>query len=475
MECFIANDIMLIFEQIHTPGIAQLSYFIGDDSAGQAAVIDPRPDVDCYLQLSQRYGVGITHIFETHIHADFLSGARELRHRLCSGKIHVSEEQGAAYQFDHDRVQPDERFQLGGVLLEAKHTPGHTPEHISFLAYEKKRPSAPWAVFSGDSLFVDSVGRPDLLGNDKTQELAGQLYTTMSAFYRNLDDSVLLYPGHGSGSACGPDIGDRNASSIGFEKRHNPYLQISQKEAFIRKVLENAPPEPRYYKPMKQVNARGPQVFGQLPCVPPLPPQAFQKALQDRRHILVDTRSMLAFGGGHIQGAINMGARPELSVWAGWWLNFDDPLLLVLESDLLLDEVVRMLWRTGYTHYAGYLVGGMKAWDNAGLPLETLEQRTVHELKEELDRVQVVDVRSPAEWQEGHIPKARHVFLPFLRDHAHEFDRQQPIVTYCDTGYRASLAASILKQEGFTHVRNVPGSWQAWTSAKLPVADGNKS
>jgi hydroxyacylglutathione hydrolase len=463
---------MLVFEQIHTPGIAQLSYLIGDDSTGLAAVIDPRPDADVYLDLARKYGLGITHILETHIHADFMSGARELQERLCTGEIYVSEEGGAKYEFEHEAVKDGDRFELGSVVLETRHTPGHTPEHVSFLAYESKRPKTPWAVFSGDSLFVDSVGRPDLLGSDQTEELAKQLFATITGFYRGLPDDVLLYPGHGAGSSCGPDIGDRKSSSMGFEKHHNKYLNISSEEEFIKTVLESAPPVPRYYSPMKRVNASGPDVFGGFPCVPPLTAKEFNEAVKDSRNRLIDTRSMLAFGGGHIRGGFNIGERPELSVWAGWWLKFDDPILLVLEKDTHLEDVVRLFWRTGYTNFAGYLVGSMKAWDNAGLPLETLQQRTVHELKRELDKVQVVDVRSPAEWEKGHIPHARHVFLPFLKDHISEFRKGQPIVTYCDSGYRASLAASILKQEGFSDVRNVPGSWQAWTKAGFPVADG---
>ncbi|HYG36302.1 MAG TPA: rhodanese-like domain-containing protein, partial [Clostridia bacterium] len=356
---------MMIFEQIHTPGIAQLSYLIGDDSTGMAAVIDPRPDVDCYLEMARKHAVGITHILETHIHADFMSGSLELKAHLGSAKIYSSEEGGAKYEFDHEPIRDGQRFELGNVVLEAKFTPGHTPEHMSYLAHEKKRLGSPFGVFSGDALFVDSVGRPDLLGDDATRKLAEALYDTTFRFYGELDDGVELYPGHGAGSSCGPEIGDRKTSTMGYEKRHNKFLKPTDKEAFIKEVLESAPPVPRYYPEMKKVNARGPETFGSLPPVPALPVAGFKKALEDKRNVLLDTRNFLGFGGGHIPGALNIGNRAELSPWAGWMLKFDDPILLVLDKDEHLNEIVRLLWRVGYTRFAGYLVGSMKAWNNS--------------------------------------------------------------------------------------------------------------
>jgi hydroxyacylglutathione hydrolase len=461
---------MMIFEQVHTPGIAQLSYLIGDDSTGMAAVIDPRPDVDCYLELARKHAVGITHIFETHIHADFMSGARELRSRLKTARIHVSAEGGAKYGFEHEPLKGGQRFELGSVILEAKFTPGHTPEHMSYLAYEKKRFGAPWGVFSGDSLFVDSVGRPDLLGDDETQKLAEQLYDTTFNFYAKLDDAVELYPGHGAGSACGPEIGDRKSSTMGYEKLHNQFLKPRGRDEFIKEVLESAPPVPRYYPGMKKVNARGPDTFGSLPPVPALPAGEFKQAVSNGRNVLLDTRNLLAFGGGHIPGALNIGHRAELSPWAGWLLKFEDPILLVLDKDQDLEEVVKLLWRVGYTRFAGYLAGGMKAWNNSGGDVRGLPQISVHELREKMDEFQILDVRAPAEWEEGHIPRARHMFVPEVRERVGELDRGKPVATYCDSGYRASIAASILRQEGFGKVHNVPGSWQAWKKAGYPIA-----
>lgn len=459
----------LIFERIHTGGIAQLSYLVGDDSEGVAAVFDPRADVDCYLQLAREKKLSITHIFETHIHADLVSGARELCARVETAKISVSQEGGARYGFDHEKIKAGDTFKLGDVLITVRHTPGHTPEHVAYALAEKDHPDAPWGVLTGDSLFVSSAGRPDLLGNAQAKKLAEQQFHTLRDFYLKLADGVIIYPAHGHGSPCGADIGDRLSSTIGYERRFNAFLQLQDVKSFTDYALSTAPPAPTYYPRMKKLNAKGPEVLGNLPKVRGLPPKFFKEAIADEDNVLIDTRMMLAFGGGHIKGALSIGGSPMLSIWAGWLLDADKPILLVLESDEKLNEIVRLFLRTGYTKFAGYLVGGMKAWDNAGLPLDEVGQMTVHEIKARGRKLQLLDVRSPDEWKGGHIPNARHIFLGELRDKLGELDKSKPTAVYCDSGYRASIATSILKQEGFGCVCNVPGSWQAWKKAGYPV------
>ena len=465
----------MVFERVLTEGIAQLSYLIGDDESGTAAVIDPRPDCDIYPALARENGVAITHVFETHIHADFLSGSRELADRLGLGPegLYLSEEGGADYGFERRAVRNGETFEFGSVVLTARHTPGHTPEHLAYIVAEKKRRDAtPWGIFTGDSLFVGSAGRPDLLGREQTDELVEQLFRTLREFYLPQDDGVMICPCHGAGSACGAEIGDRPISTIGYERRFNQFLQYDSLDEFRRFVKEAAPPEPAHYRRLKKINARGPEILRRLPAVPGLPPEQFQAAIERGGVTLLDTRQMLAFGGGHIAGAINIGARAELSVWAGQMLDPDRPLLLVLEAETDLDRVVRLLWHVGLTRFAGYLVGGMGAWDSAGLPLETTPQISVHELQEHLDDVQVLDVRSPGEWDGGHVPGARHRYVAGLRDGLDGLDgldRHKPVATYCATGYRASIAASLLQQHGFQDVRNVPGSWQAWKNAGYAI------
>lgn len=459
----------LIFERIQTDGIAELSYLVGDDSVGVAAVFDPRPDVDCYLQLAREKQVAITHIFETHIHADLVSGARELCARVGTAKIFVSHEGGASYGFDHEKIVAGDTFTLGSVLITVRHTPGHTPEHVSYSLAEKEHPGAPWGVLTGDSLFVSSAGRPDLLGNARAKKLAEQQFHTLRDYYLKLADSVIIYPAHGHGSPCGADIGDRLSSTIGYERRFNAFLQFQDLKSFTDYALSTAPPAPTYYPRMKKLNAKGPEVIGNLPKVPGLPPKSFKSAIEDGNNVLIDTRMMLAFGGGHIKGALSIGGSPMLSIWAGWLLDPAKPILLVLESDEKLDEVVALFLRTGYTKFAGYLVGGMKAWDNSGLPLDDVGQMTVHEIKARGKKLQLLDVRSPDEWKGGHVPNARHIFLGELRKKFGELDKSKPTAVYCDSGYRASIATSILKQEGFGCVCNVPGSWQAWKKAGYPV------
>jgi hydroxyacylglutathione hydrolase len=323
-------------------------------------------------------------------------------------------------------------------------------------------------VFTGDSLFVSSAGRPDLLGRD-ADKLASQLYDTVWNFYARLADGVIIYPSHGSGSPCGADIGERLDSTIGYEKQFNPYYQRKERQAFVDYALSTPPPEPTYYKRMKKLNAAGPEILGHLPNIPALAPQTFRNMVEKKSAQLVDARTMLAFGGGHIEGALNIAASPILSIWAGWLLDPEKPILLVLENDGDVEKIAQLFVRTGYTKFAGYLVGGMKAWQNAGYPLRELPQMTVHELQQSRNGLQLVDVRGPAEWKNGRIPGAKHIFLPHLQKRSDELDRDQPVLVYCATGYRASLAASLLQREGFADVRNLPGSFHAWKAAKFPV------
>lgn len=458
----------LILETVQTEGIAALSYLIGDDKSGTAAVIDPRADVERYVELAKKRKVSISHIFETHIHADLVSGARELLERVQTAKIFLSVEGRAKYGFDHEALKDGAAFEFGELVLTARHTPGHTPEHMAYVAADKKHALKPWGIFTGDSLFVNSAGRPDLMGDNQAEELAGQLYDTLYTYYLTLDDGIVIHPAHGHGSPCGADIGDRLTSTIGYERQFNPFLQHPEKEEFKEYALSSAPPEPTYYKRMKQLNAKGPAVLGNLPLVPGLPPKKFKEAIGKGKAVVIDTRSMLAFGGGYIKGALNIAGLPELSIWAGWMLDPRQPLLLVLEHDEDVAKVIPLFLRTGFTKFAGYLVGGMKAWNNAGFPLSEVDQMTVHEVKKQAEDLQILDVRSPDEWKKGHIPGAIHIFLPEVPEKSTVLNKEKPVAVYCDSGYRASLAASLLKIEGFD-VHNVPGSWQAWLSAEYPV------
>ena len=457
----------MVFETVFTEGVAHLSYLIGDKATGRAAVIDPRRDVEVYVELARTHKLTITHVLETHIHADFVSGSRELADRTGTARIVLSAEGGAKYGFETQKLKDGDKIDLGRVILTARHTPGHTPEHMSYLAAEGNRPDHPFAVFSGDCLFADSVGRPDLLGDDQTQGLAKQLYRSLYDFFLKLGDDVRVHPAHGAGSPCGANIGDRLVTTIGYERRNNPALQFKDEAKFIGYVLFTAPPEPRYYPRMKTVNAHGPEVLGRLPTCPPLPPKAFAEAVKKGDVQLVDNRQMLAFGGGHAAGALNIGPRAELSIWAGWMLDPEKPVFLVLPKDTDLPEVERQFVRVGYTKFGGYLLGGMEEWDNHALPIAAVAQMTVHDLNKALPPadLQVLDVRTPGEWQDGHVPGATYIFLPELAKKAGRLAKDKPVAVYCDSGYRASLAAGLLLRMGFKDVRNVVGSWKAWKAA----------
>jgi hydroxyacylglutathione hydrolase len=460
----------LVFETVKTEGLAHLSYLLGDPGSGKAIVIDPRRDVDVYLELARKHNLKITHVVETHIHADFVSGSRELAHRSETAEIYVSAEGGARYGFPHQPLHDGDHIQVGDIILTALHTPGHTPEHLSFVAANRSQIDHPWGLFSGDFLFADSVGRPDLLGAENTDRLAKQLFHSLQTALKKLDDSLRLYPAHGAGSPCGANICDRQ-STLGYERHHNPALQFTDEDKFIAWVLETAPPIPRYYSRMKKVNAQGPELLKGTASIPSLKAKAFQKAVQSGKAQLLDNRHMLAFGGGHIAGTLNIGPKPDLSLWAGWMLDPESSILLVLTRDTDLAEVVHQLARVGFTKFEGYLHGGMDAWITDGLPLQTLPQMTVHDLKEALPPrdLQVVDVRTPTEWEGGHVPGARYLFLPELAEKLDKLDKNRPVVTYCASGYRSSIAASLLQAKGFAKVYNTPGSWKAWTAAGYPA------
>lgn len=471
----------MIFERIVSEGLAHYSYLFGDERTGVCAVVDPRRDVDVYLELTQQNNAQITHILETHIHADFVSGSRELADRT-GAPIMV----GATgeYGFEHQPLYDGERVELGEFTLQALHTPGHTPEHISFLISGGAGAEAPWGLFSGDTLFAGEVGRPDLLGDNQEEALARQLHHTLQTIILPLGDEIVIYPAHGEGSPCGANIGARKSSTIGYERQQNRLLQIDDPGQFVESVLAELAPAPSYYPRMKRINAEGPVILGQRPFLPPLPAEQFETERVGPDTIVLDTRSLEAFAGAHIPDALNIGLRPPFPIWAGrildetlpLWagqiLHPDSRILLVAVDADAAEEARIDLARVGYEKVTSYLRKGIHDWTEKGKEIAHLKLLSVHELKRRLDEngpLQVVDVRSEKEWKEGHVPTATHIHVPDLEEQADKLDREQPVVTYCGSGYRASIAASILKREGFTDVYNVPGSISAWQTADYPM------
>lgn len=467
----------MFLETVKADGLAHLSYLLGDDAGGVCAVIDPRRDVGVYLDLARQHHARITHILETHIHADFVSGSRELQAET-GAPIYVGAAEG--YGFEHTPLREGDTLSLGSLTLKVLHTPGHTPEHVCYLVRGGKGSQEPWALFSGDTLFAGEVGRPDLLGHGSEQRLARALYHTLHDKLLKLGDEVEVYPGHGQGSPCGGSIGDRNTSTIGYERLHDPKLKAMSEEAFVALVLSGLPPAPFYYPRMKKVNLQGPNILHGLPHIQPLDAATFKKEMQQTGTVVVDTREIEAFGGAHIQGALSIALRDEFPQWAGWMLKPEARILLVLTDEDKLEEAVRHLLRVGYENIVGFLRQGMRGWFEAGQPFERTGEMSVQELHAKLsaapDDFQLLDVRRDDEWNECAIPTAKHLFAPYLPEHLDVVEKgTKPIVVYCGSGYRASVAASVLQRNGFTDVYNVPGSMAAWTAVGYATEKPDKS
>jgi hydroxyacylglutathione hydrolase len=469
----------MLFEQITSEGLAQYSYILGDRSSGQCIVIDPRRDIEIYLEIAKQNEMRIINILETHIHADFVSGSLALSARTDAP---VSVSASGDVQFEHQSLEDGDILTLGSIQLEVIHTPGHTPEHISFLVSGGMGSEKPWALFSGDLLFAGEVGRPDLLGEEIEDTLVRDLYHTLHEKILPLGEDIVVYPAHGEGSPCGASIGERNVTTIGYERNNNPTLQIGDEDTFIKAVRESLSPAPAYYQRVKRINSEGPKVYSNLPSIPPLTAGEFRTLSEQPATLIIDAREITAYGGGHIMNAIHIGLRTSFPIWAGeildetfpvWAGSMVDPELkigLVLPEDNRAEEAQLYLFRIGHENLAGYLRGGFRTWFEAGYPFVRTEQMSVHELNQNiLDRVglQVVDVRTRREWERGHIPGALQIYLPDLRDRMDELDPALPVITYCGTGYRASIASSVLEKEGF-QVHNIPGSMSAWREAGFP-------
>ncbi|MFW6058680.1 MAG: MBL fold metallo-hydrolase [Phycisphaeraceae bacterium] len=471
----------MFFHQRFVPGLSIMSYLVGDEKSGQAAVIDPTRDVDEYLRIADEHGLTIAHILETHVHADFVSGSVELKQRLngeptihCSG---LGGDEWTPPYADHV-VQDGDVVTLGRLHLQAMHTPGHTPEHISWALYDASRSTEdPWLLFTGDFLFVGDVGRPDLLGAEAQQQLAHQLYRSVFERLAGLPDHVEVYPGHGPGSLCGKAIGSRLASTLGYERRHSPALQQQPEQQWTQALLENMPQAPAYFKRMKRINAVGPESIGRdLPGQRALRVDDVRERLDT--HLVLDIRSKEAFAAAHIPGAINIALEGSFPTWAGWILPHDRPMVLVADHADDVRDATRHLIRIGLERINGYLKDGMTAWETAGERVARLEPVSVHELHHRLERPSdaplVLDVRTDAEWNAGHIDGALHIHGGELPNRLDEVPADQPVAVVCGSGYRASIAASLLKGRGDAHVMNVLGGMTAWQAADLPTIPARK-
>ncbi len=459
----------MFLQQFYVESLGHYSYLIGSTEAGVAFVVDPKRDIDDYLRTAQDRGLRITHILETHLHNDYVSGSRELA-AACGAVIGHSAAAGLRY--DHQPLRDDDRLCFGELQVRVLETPGHTPEHLCYLVYDTKRsPTLPALIFSGGDLLVGSVGRPDLLGPALGAKLAPQLYDSLHHKILPVGDAVIVLPTHGAGSSCGAAISSTRTSTIGYEKATNPYLQHDGPAAFVRAVLSNQPTIPAYYPRMRPINQAGPPL-GAPPTLALLDPAAFAARVAQPQTTVLDTREATAFGAGHVVGAINVGLDNRFTTWAGSTLSAEDALLLVVAAPTDVAAALTQLHRIGLDGAVGVLAGGMDAWTAAGRPVATVAQISVAALKRMIDSatpLQVVDVRNADEWQSGHIAGAVHRLANSLVTEPADLPRDHPLAVICGSGYRSSLAGSLLRRQGYTQIHNVTGGMAAWLAQGYAV------
>jgi hydroxyacylglutathione hydrolase len=455
----------MYFEQFYLGCLAHASYMLG--SEGEAAVVDPQRDVDIYLKAASQHGLKITHIFETHLHADFVSGHMELAGRT-GAKIHIGAKAGAA--FPHEALRDGTEIKLGKLRITALETPGHTPEGVCLVITDEEKSSAPWAVLTGDTLFIGDVGRPDLSRSHTPQQLAGLLYDSLHGKLLKLDDAVLVYPAHGAGSLCGRSMRAERSSTIGTERLTNYALQVRSRDEFVRQMTENLPTRPEYFLEDAQINRMGAGALADLPELAPVTPRELQELLQQGVFAL-DVRPNADFAAAHVPGSINIALSGQFASWAGAIMGLNARPVLIADGPEQYAEARTRLARVGIEDPRGFLQGGVFAWKQAGLPVAQLPQLAPQELQQRLrdNGLQVLDVRREPEWQSGHIAQATWFPLDHFKVSAPEVDLTRPLAVHCQGGYRSMIACSLLLRAGATNVINVSGGMDAWRKAGLPV------
>jgi hydroxyacylglutathione hydrolase len=460
----------MYFEQFYLGCLAHASYMLA--SEGEAVVVDPQRDVELYLKAAAERGVAIRHIFETHLHADFVSGHRELAART-GAKIYMGAQAGAT--FPHVPVGDGYDLKFGKGSIRVLETPGHTPESICLVVTDGERSSVPWAVLTGDTLFIGDVGRPDLSPGRTSAELAGMLYDSLHDKLLKLPDNVLVYPAHGAGSLCGKNMRAERSSTIGTERLTNYALQIKSREEFIAQLSSNLPARPDYFLKDAEINRTGAPALSELPPLRSVQ-LAELNAMLEAGEIALDVRPGDEFAAGHVPGSVNIALSGQFASWAATVLGMAAHPVLIAASDEQVEEARLRLARVGIEALNGYLAGGVEAWKGAGFALATLSQITVAELKASLHSaggVQVLDVRRAPEWEAAHVENATWWPLDNFRVSPPELDRDVAVAVHCKGGYRSMIACSLLQRAGFKQVVNVTGGFDAWQEAKLPSVSVN--
>jgi len=474
----------MYFERFYDNRLAQASYLIGCQRTGEAIVVDPNRDVQQYLDSAARQRLRITQVTETHIHADFVSGARELAQRSGAALV-LSSEGGADWQYAFAAesgarlVRDGDQLMVGNVTLDVLHTPGHTPEHISFLVTDTAAAAGPWGILTGDFVFVGDVGRPDLLeraaGYSGTMEPAAHALFQSLKRFRALPDHLQVWPGHGAGSACGKTLGAVPSTTVGYEKRANWGVAAADEAEFVRMVLDGQPEPPRYFAEMKRINKEGPAILGRRPRPRRIAAIAVQE-IQRTRGVIIDIRTAAEFATGHLPGTINIPLDERFTTWAGWLVPYDREMFLLVDHAACpqcVDSAVRDLAMIGLDQVAGVIgTDALEAWTAEGGRLDSVVKSTTSEVAGLLERGEatVIDVRGRAEWAAGHLPGTANVPLGELAERLGEVPADETVIVQCQSGARSAIAASVLQSLGRTNVRDLVGGIEAWRRAGLPVS-----
>lgn len=456
----------MYFEQFYLGCLAHASYLLV--SGGEAMVVDPQRDVEIYLEAASKHNATIRYIFETHLHADFVSGHKELAART-GATIYIGPNGGAT--LSHQEVRDGFELKMGTLRVSVLETPGHTPESICLVVTDEEKSSEPWAVLTGDTLFVGDVGRPDLSKAFTPDVLAGMLYDSLHHRLLTLPDHVVVYPGHGAGSLCGRNLGASRSSTIRTERLTNYALQIKSRDEFVQQLTTNLPPRPEYFPQDAQINRAGAPALAELPALKPISAGEL-KALLEKGGLAVDVRPGSEFAAAHVPGSINIPLSGQIATWAGTLVGLTSQPVLIADSEEELAEARMRLARVGLDEERGFLQDGIKAWTSAGFELASLPQITVRNLNARLEArdLQVLDVRRQSEWQAGHIEDATLWPLDQFNANSPSLNPDVELAVLCKSGYRSMIACSLLRRAGFQKVINVIGGFDAWQKANLPVA-----
>jgi hydroxyacylglutathione hydrolase len=458
----------MFFKQFFLACLAHASYMIGSD--GKACVVDPQRDVEQYIETAEKNNLKIEYIIETHLHADFVGGHRELAERT-GAEIVFSKQAAAGYP--HIAVDDGDTIEFGNVKLTILATPGHTPESICITVADKEKSDQPVMVLTGDTMFIGDVGRPDLVGarGKSSQEMAGMMYDSLHDKLLKLSDDVLVYPAHGAGSLCGKNMSTERFSTIGQQRQMNYALRPMKKEEFISMMCTDLPEQPAYFGAAVAKNKEGAVPLDKL--TKPRPMSAAEvKELMDKGHLVVDVRSNTLHGAGHVPGSMNIGLGGQFASWAGSLIPIGTPIILIVEDKESVDEAVTRLARAGHESVVGYLDGGIYAWTKSGNDTGETPQITIDQLKEKIEEIedlQIIDVRRKGEYDAGHVPNAKNIPLNELSKNLDKLDKSRPTVIICASGYRSSISTYILKHGGVAYVYNTIGGTNAWRNAGYEI------